>query len=57
MELETMTALELAKKIKQRQVSVLDSVKSVFEQIEKKKAKYTHIWILTKKKHMQEQKK
>ena len=35
MELETMTALELAKKIKQRQVSVLDGVKTVFEQIEK----------------------
>ena len=39
MELETMTALELAKKIKQRQVSVQDSVKSVFEQIEKKEGK------------------
>lgn len=36
MELESMTALELAKKIKQRQVSVLDGVKSVFARIEKR---------------------
>ena len=49
MELETMTALELAKKIKQRQVSVLDSVKSVFEQIEKKEGK-VHAYLDTYKK-------
>ena len=35
MELEKLTALQLGKKIKQRQVSVLDGVKTVFEQIEK----------------------
>ena len=35
MELETMTALELAKKIRQRQVNVLQMVsKQVFDQIE-----------------------
>ena len=33
MELETMTALELAKKIRQRQVKVSDGVKEVFDQI------------------------
>lgn len=36
MELETMTALELAEKIRQHQISVLDGVKHVFGQIEKK---------------------
>ena len=36
MELETMTALELAAKIKQRQIHVVDGVKAVFEQIESK---------------------
>ena len=35
MELEKLTALQLGEKIKQRQVSVLDGVKTVFEQIEK----------------------
>ena len=30
MELETMTALELAAKIKQRQIHVVDGVKAVF---------------------------
>ena len=39
MELETMTALELAKKIRQRQVKVSDGVKEVFDQIEKKEGK------------------
>ena len=34
MELEKLTALQLGEKIKQRQVSVLDGVKTVFEQIE-----------------------
>lgn len=36
MELEKMTALELAEKIKKRQVSVLDGVKAVFSAIEEK---------------------
>ena len=36
MDLEKMTALELAEKIKQRQISVLDGVKTVFAKIEKK---------------------
>ena len=35
MKLEKLTALQLGEKIKQRQVSVLDGVKTVFEQIEK----------------------
>ena len=35
MEFEKLTALQLGEKIKQRQVSVLDGVKTVFEQIEK----------------------
>lgn len=35
MDLEKMTALELAEKIKQRQISVLDGVKTVFSAIEK----------------------
>ncbi|MDO4272460.1 MAG: Asp-tRNA(Asn)/Glu-tRNA(Gln) amidotransferase subunit GatA [Eubacteriales bacterium] len=39
MELEKLTALELGVKIKQRQVSVLDGVKAVFGQIEKKEDK------------------
>ena len=39
MELETMTARKLAEKIKQRQISVLDGVKSVFEQINKKEGR------------------
>ena len=36
MDLGTMTALELGKKIKQRQIGVTDAVKQVFDQIEKK---------------------
>ena len=36
MELETMKALELAAKIKQRQIHVVDGVKAVFDQIESK---------------------
>lgn len=39
MELGTMTALELATKIKQRQVGVLDGVKEVFDEIESKEDK------------------
>ena len=39
MELESMTALELAAKIRQREVSVLDGVKEVFDQIESKEDK------------------
>ncbi|MDC7288575.1 Asp-tRNA(Asn)/Glu-tRNA(Gln) amidotransferase subunit GatA [Blautia schinkii] len=39
MDLQALTALELADKIKKRQVSVLDGVKSVFEQIEKKESR------------------
>lgn len=39
MELESMTALELAAKIRQREVSVLDGVKEVFGQIESKEDK------------------
>ena len=49
MELETMTALELAEKIKQRQISVQDGVKSVFDQIEKKDGK-VHAYLETYKK-------
>ena len=36
MDLEKMTALALAEKIKQHQISVVDGVKTVFDQIEKK---------------------
>ena len=39
MELESMTALELAAKIRHREVSVLDGVKEVFDQIESKEDK------------------
>ena len=39
MDLEKMTALELAEKIKQRQISVLDGVKTVFSEIEKKESR------------------
>ena len=39
MELGTMTALELAKKIRQRQVKVSDGVNEVLGQIEKKEGK------------------
>lgn len=39
MDLETMTALELAEKIRQHQISVLDGVKHVFGQIEKQEGK------------------
>ena len=35
MDLEKMTALALAEKIKQHQISVVDGVKTVFDQIEK----------------------
>ena len=38
MDLEKMTALALAEKIRQRQISVLDGVKTVFSVIEKKRA-------------------
>lgn len=49
MDLGTMTALELAKKIKQHQISVLDGVKYVFDQIEKKDGK-VHAYLDTYKK-------
>lgn len=39
MELDSLTALELGRKIRQRQISVLDGVKHVFSQIEKKEGK------------------
>lgn len=39
MDLEKMTALELAEKIKKHQIGVLDGVKTVFDQIEKKEGK------------------
>ena len=51
MDLGKLTALQLAEKIKQHQISVLDGVKYVFDQIEAKED-----LILTKKKPMQEQK-
>ena len=51
MDLGTMTALELAEKIKQHQISVLDGVKYVFDQIEKKEGN-VHAYLDTyKKKH------
>ena len=57
MELEKLTALQLADKIKKHEVSVLDGVKDVFSKIEEKKiTESTHIWTLIKKKRMQEQK-
>lgn len=49
MDLEKMTALELAEKIKQRQIGVLDGVKTVFDQIEKKEGK-VHAYLDTYKK-------
>ena len=48
MELESMTALELAAKIRQREVSVLDGVKEVFDQIESKEDK-VHAYLDTYK--------
>lgn len=48
MDLESMTALELAAKIKQRQVSVLDGVKEVFDKIEQKEGK-VHAYLDTYK--------
>ena len=50
MDLEKMTALALAEKIRQRQISVLDGVKTVFSVIEKKNRRSTPIWICIKKK-------
>ena len=49
MDLEKLTALQLAEKIKQHQISVLDGVKHVFEQIEKKDPKI-HAYLDTYKK-------
>lgn len=49
MELEKMTALQLAEKIKQRQIGVVDGVKSAFDQIEKKDGKI-HAYLDTYKK-------
>ena len=57
MELETMTALELAAKIKQRQIHVVDGVKAVFDQIESKEETVHAYLDLYKKKHMPVQKK
>lgn len=54
MDLEKMTALELAEKIKQRQISVLDGVKTVFAAIEKRKTGYTLILTFIKKRLMRE---
>ena len=48
MELEKLTALQLGEKIKQRQVSVLDGVKTVFEQIEKQDSE-VHAYLYTYK--------
>ena len=48
MELESMTALELAAKIRHREVSVLDGVKEVFDQIESKEDK-VHAYLDTYK--------
>ena len=42
MELESMTALELAAKIRQREVSILDGVKEVFDPVS-----YTHLTLPT----------
>lgn len=57
MDLGKLTALQLAEKIKQHQISVLDGVKYVFDQIEAKEDK-VHAYLDTyKKKPMQEQKK
>lgn len=39
MDLEKLTALQLAENIKQKQISVLDGVKQVFDRIEKKEPK------------------
>lgn len=49
MDLSTLTALELAKKIKQHQITVLDAVKYTFDQIEKKDAR-VHAYLDTYKK-------
>ena len=49
MDLEKMTALQLAEKIKQHQIGVLDGVKTVFDQIEKKEGK-VHAYLDTYKK-------
>ena len=43
MELKELTALHLAEKIKQHQIGVLEGVKYVFDQIEKKRRKNTCI--------------
>ena len=49
MELKELTALQLAEKIKQHQIGVLDGVKYVFDQIEKKDGKI-HAYLDTYKK-------
>lgn len=49
MDLGKLTALQLAEKIKQHQISVLDGVKYVFDQIEAKRTRSTLILILTKR--------
>lgn len=49
MDLEKLTALQLAEKIKQKQISVLDGVRQVFDRIEKKEPKL-HAYLDTYKK-------
>ena len=49
MELKELTALQLAEKIKQHQIGVLEGVKYVFDQIEKKDGKI-HAYMDTYKK-------
>ena len=49
MDLGKLTALQLAEKIKQHQISVLDGVKYVFDQIEAKEDK-VHAYLDTYKK-------
>ena len=56
MDLGKLTALQLAEKIKQHQISVLDGVKYVLIRSKQKRTRSTLILILTKKKPMQEQK-
>ena len=53
MDLGKLTALQLAEKIKQHQISVLDGVKYVFDQIEAKEDK-VHAYLDTYKKEAYE---
>ena len=54
MDLGKLTALQLAEKIKQHQISVLDGVKYVFDQIEAKEDK-VHAYLDTYKKLREKQ--